>query len=761
VIFREISLSQLSSERPRELFPSSFRTLILDVDALQAALREVPSERDFMAGEVLPPSIALLNPEGTLSEYSVVETPTMDEALAQQYPEIRTFRGQGITDPAEILVMDVTPRGLHAMILSPRGMILIDPLTAADNLHYLIYFKQDAPRVGKPFLCRERESLNSRNFDTPAPTFQATPALTVGESLKTYRTAIGATGEFTSKVCAPSAAAVPCGLAAVVTIMNRVNGLFERDASVRMVLVANESLLIYTNAATDPYTNDNLGTMLAQNQSALDAVIGNANYDVGHAFGTTGGGLAGGRACDPNFKGTNATGLDDPLADFIMVDYVSHEMGHQLGASHTFNGTSDGCGGSRNADTAYEPGSGSTLLSYAGLCGTEMLQSRSDSYYHTGSIGEMLAFLAAAGASCGTSTATGNVPPAVTTTPSFTIPARTPFLLSGSATDANGDGLTYSWEELDLGAAAPPNDDVAAERPIFRSFPPVLVPYRTFPKLSDLLGNTSTLGESLPTRTRNMNFRFTVRDNRAGGGGVGFGSTMVSVAAGAGPFAVTSPNTAVTWPALSSQTVAWNVANTNAAPVSCGTVSITLSTNGGNTFPLILKASTPNDGSEAVLVPNLQTTKARIRVACVGNIFFDLSNANFSITGGPPAGSFLYTLSPCRVLDTRDPFGVTGGLPIAPNSLTTFTVGGKCGVPFFAAFSANVTVTQPTSAGDLRLFAGDIAIPNVATIAFSSGQTRGNNAIIALSQDGAGTIKVRNDAPGTVHLVLDVNGYFQ
>jgi hypothetical protein len=258
-----------------------------------------------------------------------------------------------------------------------------------------------------------------------------------------------------------------------------------------------------------------------------------------------------------------------------------------------------------------------------------------------------------------------------------------------------------------------------------------------------------------------MLFRFTVRDNRAGGGGLGFGSTTVSVNAGAGPFAVASPNTAVTWPALSSQTVTWNVANTNTAPVSCSTVSIALSTDGGNSFPRILRMSTPNDGSEAVTMPNLQTTKARVRVACVGNIFFDVSNANFSIPGGPPAGSFFYTLSPCRVLDTRDLAGATGGQPLTPNSLTTFTIGGHCGAPFFATVSANVTVTQPTQAGDLRMFAGDIALPTATTIFFSSGRTRGNNTMISLSQDGTGTIKVRNDSPGTAHLVIDVNGYFQ
>ena len=257
-----------------------------------------------------------------------------------------------------------------------------------------------------------------------------------------------------------------------------------------------------------------------------------------------------------------------------------------------------------------------------------------------------------------------------------------------------------------------------------------------------------------------MAFRFTVRDNRPGGGGLAFGATTVSVTSAAGPFAVTSPNTAVTWPALSSQTVAWNVANTTAAPVSCASVSIAVSTDGGNAFPLILLASTPNDGTQTVTVPNVATTKARVRVACVGNIFFDVSDANFTISGGPAAGSF-YTVSPCRVLDTRLAGGPTGGLPIAANATLTHAIAMTCGVPASAlSVFANVTVVGPVATGDAKVYAVDNALPTATTISFKAGDTRANNAIFSLSQDGIGAVKIKNASIGNLRLVIDVAGYF-
>jgi hypothetical protein len=285
-------------------------------------------------------------------------------------------------------------------------------------------------------------------------------------------------------------------------------------------------------------------------------------------------------------------------------------------------------------------------MAYAGICGAENLQPNSDDEFHTKSFDEIVAYTTAGmGNSCPVITATGNSAPVVEAGASFTIPQQTPFTLTGSATDVNGDPLTYSWEQFDLGSAAPPNTD-NGNRPIFRVFNPVTSPARTFPKLSDILNNTSTLGESLPTTTRVLTFRLMARDNQAGGGGVNYDTVTLNVTSAAGPFLVTAPNTAVTWPSGSGQTVTWNVAGTNLSPVSCSAANILLSTDGGNTFPTILASGTPNDGSQTITVPSVNTNTARVKVECANNIFFDIGNANFTITSDGPTPTPTATSTP-------------------------------------------------------------------------------------------------------------------
>jgi reprolysin-like metallo-peptidase family M12B len=644
-VFRDLPAESVAAlparpETSNPPLPRHFRALEVDVDALEAQLALAPPERSASPGA--PPLVLVLPyPDGTDQRFRVEESSILEPELQAKFPELRTFVAQGIDDPSATARLSLTPLGFHAMVLATSGTVFIDPYARWDARYALSYWKHDGRSAsGAPFRC---EVHGDAVGDEPLEGFaaEAAPpqiAAASGTQLRTYRLALAGTVEYTTAVCAPNPAAVSCGLAAMVVSMNRVVGVYEREVAIRMVLVANNNLVVYTTAP-DPYTNNNCSTMLGENVTNLNSVIGSANYDVGHVFSTNGGGVASLNVpCTAN-KARGCTGTSTPSGDGFDIDYVAHEMGHQFGGQHSFNGTTSNCGGgNRSASSAYEPGSGSTIMAYAGICGAEDLQPHSDDTFHVRSFDQIVAFsTGATGGSCPVVTSTGNTPPTVNAGAAYTIPKQTPFTLTGSATDPDPDTLTYMWEEFDLGTAAPPNDDVAATRPIFRSFVPLSVPSRTFPRWSDILGNTATLGESMSTRNRTMTFRMTARDNRSGGGGVDYASTTVTINAAAGPFVVTQPNTAVSWTGGTTESVTWNVAGTDTAPISCANVRIDLSTDGGANFATTVLASTANDGSEAVTVPNTPTTQARLQVSCVGNVFFDVGNANFTIVaGGPP-----------------------------------------------------------------------------------------------------------------------------
>ncbi|AHJ98476.1 hypothetical protein Hsw_2881 [Hymenobacter swuensis DY53] len=519
----------------------------------------------------------------------------------------------------------------------PAGPVLIEPVDAAQGT----YTSKAAGRPAQSWACELRVLAGKQ----PAVSTR-NQAAAFGGTLLTYRLALACTGEYATAVttsATPAVAATKTNvLAAMATAVNRVTGIYERELAIRLVLIDGNDRLIYLTPATDPYTNDDGGVLLDENQTNVDAVIGSANYDIGHVFSTGGGGVATLQAvCDVNIKAWGVTGLPRPVGDAFYVDYVAHEIGHQFGGNHTFNSVTGGCNGNRNRQTAMEPGSGTTIMAYAGICGTDNIQSSSGPYFHAISQDEIRSYVLDTrpnyGGACPVSTSTGNAAPVVTAGPGYTIPQGTPFFLVGSATDANGDALTYSWEQLNQSSqgGAPAAAATSTTAPLFRAFAPAAVPTRTFPRLSDILGSMATLGEVLPTVARALTFRLTARDNRAGGGGVGSATTTITTTA-AGPFLVTAANSALAQPPLSSFTVTWSVNNTDVAPIGAVNVRITFSADGGQTFPYVLAASTANDGSQQIIFPNVLTATGRLRVQAVNNVFFDINNADITLSGPLP-----------------------------------------------------------------------------------------------------------------------------
>jgi uncharacterized protein (TIGR03437 family) len=668
--------------------PHFASTLTFDVVAQNALLRRAPMEftkaaRDIEAVMTLP------LPDGTFARFRIEESPVLAPELAAQFPAIKTYRGRGLDDPTAVTRFDTSPAGFHAIVLSAGGTFIIEPGSRGRAGEYVSYNQDDAQKDAGASSCLLFGADQSAvQFESKQParhsyTNRSTSGVT---ALRTYRLALAATAEFTQVY---GGGTVAGALSAMTTTINAVNAIYERDLGIHLVLVTNESSIIFTNAATDGYTSDDANSLINQNQVILDQRIGSANYDVGmvldgHVYAYQPGHfIFQGAAQYQSVCRTGRKGIACSIfrstepSTITAITVVAHELGHQFGALHTFNGTLDDCGPSRFAEMAYEPGSGSTIMGYRGgflpdgtyypLCSTEDL-AFSGTYFHTATIEQIQNYTTfGVGGSCPVVTASGNNAPDVDAGPDHTIPANTPFTLMAIATDLDADALSYCWEEFDLGAAGPPHTD-NGDRPIFRSFGPAPSPARTFPQLADILTGTPTFGESLPTTTRSMNFRVTVRDNHSGAGGVSTAGMRVNVSAGSGPFAVLQPDAATTWTASSHQTVTWDVANTSSSPVSCANVRVLLSIDGGFSFPYTLASMTPNAGTATISVPNTPTSSARIKVEAIGNIFFSISLPNFSIIPNNTSPPTLLTEANTNravaldsVMFLRDPFTISTG----------------------------------------------------------------------------------------------------
>ncbi|GAA1875066.1 M12 family metallo-peptidase [Asanoa iriomotensis] len=938
----------------------------LDRAALTSALAKAPSERARQRRAAAQQVVSLPTPAGGFQRFELADSPVMEAGLAARHPEIKTYAGKGIDDPTATIRADLTPLGFHASVRSPHGAWYIDPYYNQDQSLYVSYYGRDLANSHGDLV--ERDDVESA-AEALADEVEALAGAPV--SLRTYRVALVTDPSYANFFGAANVTA------AKVTLMNRVTQVYEDETAIRLVLVNDtEKTNLNTPAlATEPngpcgasacFTPAQLagcaGGTLNRNRIVLGQLVGASNYDIGHlGLGVNGGGVAGLGVVGGDGKARGCTGLPTPIGDFYAVDYVAHEMGHQFGGNHTFNGTQLNCsGGNRSAANSVEPGSGSSIMAYAGICRQDDLQPHSDPYWSQRSYTEITTYVTSirpainevqtvslrefdtdgesftigfegnesapivrgvnystagikaaieaiagwpAGATVtvaafgGTGTLTddgfqvafnggpvaatnvaaltitgnpgfvgetakggaidnggnqveetGNHAPVVTVPDAVTIPVRTPFALTGSATDSDGDTVTYLWEQNDRGGISGGStagtalvSNVKTNGPLFRQFGTAAIvsptdtleyyspgenavstdPTRVFPDLAQIAaGNTNAksgtcpaapppptsggsnvpadvrdcYSEFLPTadwvgfnNDRTMHFRLTARDGHSGGGGVSNAETAVTLAPGAGPFLVTSHASASTVEGGSAQAITWDVAGTDVAPVNATDVRISLSVDGGATFPHVLAESTANDGAESVVLPNVGTAHGRIRIEAVGNVFFDLNDADIAIHAAPvvtddaPAGgaSVQYSdrLSPTVRVSASDPdtagtgltataTGLPSGLSLAVASTSgdstrpgtrTWTVNGATtAAP--GAYPVTVTVTDDTGVARTTSFTITVTTEDADatytgdTLAFTAPGGSGTTVLLrATVRDSAVlTGGVVDNAPGDV-----------
>lgn len=656
-IWQKMDEKNIGSRGQRHLNPEKYSVFKMNRAELDKVLKDAPVE---FSGEARTKNIILTvpKPDGTTTRFRIEDSPVLSPAIAAQFPNIKTYQGYGIDEPQTTARFDWTDTGFRGYIMAEEGTYSIDPYQTNDQENYIVFYKHQYGNPTRQFHCKLDEALSGEKdmLDSSVKPYDFFADFAHGNQVRTYRLAISTTGEYTNffrQSGDTDAQAQERAFNAVTTSVNRIIAVYRKELSVSFTLVSGTNLVYPTTTETPAnYANNGSSSDLNQNQTNVDSIIGNANYDVAHLFETVDSGIAGlGVVCATGNKARGLSGQPTPLGEGFDVDYVAHEMGHQFNANHTFNSTAN-CNNSP-AIARREPGSAVTIMGYAGICSsTSNVQRNSIDTFHVYNLTEIIPFITTGGGSaCGTVAGT-NAPPVVAALSNYTIPFNTPFSLTASATDADNDPLTYNWEQNDPSASASsyPNtvddDDVSLVfRPGFRSYLPTIGATRTFPSLTYILNNaneapvtfsgtspvgsicaaTCITGEDLPSAARTMNFRVTVRDGK---GGISDQGTVLTVVNTTTPFTVNEPST---WTANSTATVTWNVSGTNAAPISAANVKISLSTDGGLTFPTVLSASTANDGSETITVPNTPSVTARIKVEAVGNIFFDISNSNFTI----------------------------------------------------------------------------------------------------------------------------------
>ncbi|MFQ3197604.1 MAG: hypothetical protein ACI8R9_001026 [Paraglaciecola sp.] len=574
-------------------------------------------------------------PSGGNKEFVLTDSPVMSKALRARYPRMLSFEGYELGQPQNTGRFTMTHKGLSGLFRHQNQWVLLSPQYENNPDLYVSYFYQDAIAPDVPFFTND--TLLAPPSAMTAQSNAVTLKKSTGATLRTYRLALSATSEYTAKAGGSKADAV----AEMVSLINRVNQILLTDLAIGFELVDNHNI-IFLDAQTDPYTNSDQAGDIEANQQVIDDALGSDNYDIGHLLGTNPGGLAVvPSVCNNDVKAQGYSGSINPQGERFYIDLVIHELGHQLGASHTFNAQNqNNCSADqRSANHAFEPGSGSTIMSYSGICSEQNLQTTSDPYFHAGSIEQILNYVEnGLGRTCATSSSLDNAAPAVQLTArAYTIPANTPFVLTTQASDPDGDTLSYNWEQLDAGgllggstSAQEMQTDNGAN-PLFRSYPATVEPYRYFPKLSDVLADKVSFGEAYPSTNRELNFRVSVKDGK---GGVNTADVAVQVIDTGATFAVLAPTTGTNWQGNTLQTVRWNSADTELASINCQSVDIRLDLDGDNQFDTLVLSDTPNDGEQVMRVPSTASTQVRLQVLCNDNVFYAVNEGDFIIEPG-------------------------------------------------------------------------------------------------------------------------------
>ena len=640
---RDLESAKLARTAP---LPADYRLLTVDLEQLTETL-----DSNARRGGT-PVTIELPHPEGGFSAFEMYPSEVMSPELAAKFPEIRAYKGYSVEGVQASVQLEITPRGVTAQVLSPGNRWMLDPVSAGRPDLVLSYFAKSTESEGRQWQCQHESHddspLPSSLKDSLSRDGDLAQSRSIGQNLRTYRLAVAATGEYTEKFGTKSD-----GMSAIVTTINRVKGIYEKEVGVSFTLIGNNDSIVFPDPATDPFTgNNDARVLINESQEVIDDVIGVDHYDIGHTFSTGGGGVAGLGPCTSS-KARGITGRGDPQGDAFDVDYVAHEIGHQFSAAHTFNGNSGkGCRGNMSVANAYEPGSGSTILSYAGICYPDNLQPNSDPIFSAESFDEITKYsIDGDGATCGTlatninpTTTQANEEPVVSEGAHYTVPSHTPIVLEGYAFDWDGDQLTYLWEQRDLGPAVALGDADNGQSPLFRVWQPVPDnPVRYIPKLSDVVAGTflsniagSNGAEVLPTKNRVMDFRFTARD---GVGGVSSDDVVINIKRkreGHPAFSLLEPSAGGVLGGTA--TVRWDVAETASAPVSTSQVELYLSTDSGATFSFSPFATVDNNGYARVTFPaGINTTTARLMLKGASNVFYDVSDQDFTLNSSATA----------------------------------------------------------------------------------------------------------------------------